>query len=348
MLEPIQALNRQPRTSNHFNIRAEQILHWGYKYQQRVAYIEAWAFFAVQFQLLVILIFTWCCGLWGSQLLAITIILISWRAPFARMLRAGLIWRKGVLSLARMAALLQRPRIREGSEKDSIKSDVTTLKLEQVCLSICDKQIFEKVNFSLSSGQTLCLYAPNSAGKTALTKVLLGLYPPTGGSIMLNGTPIERWLIREWRRKVIAMSEAVPLFGRNTIDALSPSRTEKSKQFVMEVLKEWEEYFPEIRGINNKRADFNTLSLGQRRLLQALRLVVARKPLWILDEPFAGLDTNTTRQLASLLQQHADGKAVLILTSDLSTLKNTDWEGATVVKIDSVRNRTEVVWDILR
>ncbi len=331
-LKSIQALNRQPRTQRGFDIRAQRVQDQGHRYQNHVAWVEAWPFFAVHIQLFAALAFAWRNGLEGTTLLAIALILTSWRTPLTRLFKAGLIWKKGRLSLKKMAALLQRPL--ERFEGDTLKSKkANQLHLQEVSLHLGSKTLFERLTFRLSVGQVLCLYAPAGGGKTAFVKMLLGVYSPTKGSIWLDDIPADRLALRERRRQIAVISEDFPLSGKNLIDALSTDSSQEAKARTEQLLDLWREHFPEIRDADTGSPEFSALSTGQRRLLQAVRLVAARKPIWLLDEPFAGLDLSTARRLAALLRQEAANKAVLILTATPHLLKEVEWQMVPVLPL---------------
>jgi ABC-type bacteriocin/lantibiotic exporter with double-glycine peptidase domain len=323
-LKSIQALNRQPRTQRGFDVRAQRVQEQGHQYQSRVAWVEAWPFFAVHIQLLAVLAFAWRNGLEGTTLLAIALILTGWRTPLTRLLKAGLIWKKGRLSLKKMASLLQKPLEKAGGEPLKNKK-VSRLQLEEVRLCTGQRTLFEGLNLSLSVGQALCLYAPAGGGKTAFVKMLLGVYPPTEGSIWLDDISADRLSLRERRRQMAVISDAFPLSGKNLTDALSADSNQEARARTEQLLNQWKEHFPEIRDADTGSPELSALSTGQRRLLQAVRLVAARKPVWLLDEPFTGLDLSTARRLAALLRQEAADKAVLILTATPCLLEEIGW-----------------------
>ncbi len=323
-LKSIQVLNRQSRTQRGFNVRAQRVQEQGHQYQSRVAWVEAWPFFAVHIQLLAALAFAWRNGLEGTTLLAIALILTSWRTPLTRLFKAGLIWKKGRLSLRKMVGLLQKPL--EKAEGESLKNKkVSRLHLEEVSLSTGQKALFEGLNLMLSVGQTLCLYAPAGGGKTAFVKMLLGVYSPAEGRIRLDDIPADHLSLRERRRQMAVISDAFPLSGKNLIDALSADSSQEARMRTEQLFNQWKEHFPEIRDADTGSPELSALSTGQRRILQAVRLVAARKPVWLLDEPFAGLDLSTARRLAALLRQDAASKAVLILTTTPGLLEEVGW-----------------------
>lgn len=329
-LRSIQALNRQPRTQRGFDVRAQRVQEKGHQYQSHVAWVESWPFFAVHMQLLAALAFVWRNGLEGTTLLAIALILTSWRTSLTRLFKASLIWKKGRLSLRKMAGLLQKPLEKPGGKSLKNNKKASRLQLENVCLSTAQKTLFEGLSLTLSVGQTLCLYAPAGGGKTAFVKMLLGVYSPTEGRIWLDEIPADHLSLRERRRQMAVISDAFPLWGKNLIDALSADSSQEARARTEQLLDQWKTHFPEIRDADTGSPELSTLSTGQRRLLQAVRLVAARKPVWLLDEPFAGLDLSTARQLAALLRQEAANKAVLVLSATPGLLEEVGWSNVPV------------------
>ncbi len=324
-VEVIQALNRQPRTERRFQLRANRVRETGYRYQYSAAWMEAWPFFAVQGQLFAALLFAWQAGTPGTHTLAVALILMTWRTPLSRLLKASLTWEKGKLSLRKMAELLRRPRLE--TPKVIPKNTVATaLTLREVSLTLQGRQVLTNVTLHLARGKRICLFAPTGGGKTALTKLLLKVYSPTSGALFLNDLPAEQVPLNHWRQQIAVVSEAFPLVGRDLIDALSPGSGEAARQRTAQWLREWQSHFPELQHLSADFSAFGLLSTGQQRLLQAVRLVAAQKPFWILDEPWAGSDSETARRLAALLQLYGADKGILILTSNPHFSAQIMWE----------------------
>jgi ABC-type multidrug transport system fused ATPase/permease subunit len=333
-LPSIQALNRNTRAAQYFGSKSEKIRALGRQYHRLAAASEALPLFFVQTLLLIVLAFGWKLGLPGDSLFAIVLILMSWRSPLARLLRAGLIWKKGLLSLEKIDALLRSPMALEGSIVLK-KKRARTLRLHAVTLRFGEKTAFENLSFQLSAGETLCLNLGAGGGKTALTKLLAGLYRPDLGRVEWDGQSAENFTAHSLRRQIAFVSEAFPLSGKSLFDALSNNSRTEALANAEAAFRHWQTLFTALQHLDFQQKiseQTPALSAGQQRLLQCLRAILADKPFLVLDEPFAGLDFATAKTLAEILKKYGAEKGVLLLTAQPELLLAIGWGSSAFAK----------------
>lgn len=181
---------------------------------------------------------------------------------------------------------------------------------EQVAVARGSRLVVENASFNVRAGDVLQLTGPNGAGKTTLIRAVAGFLGLAGGSLRLDGgkpdTPI---------------AEHCHYVGHlNGV---------KAKQTVAENLAFWAEYLGGGR-VDTTRVDTaldafgltplatiaaGYLSAGQKRRVGLARLLVADRPIWLLDEPTVSLDAASTGILAKLIERHvASGGLVLAAT----------------------------------
>jgi heme exporter protein A len=159
------------------------------------------------------------------------------------------------------------------------------------------RTVLEGLNFALGPGEVLILRGPNGSGKTTLLRTLAGLQNPQSGTVNCAEDSIA--------------------YGGHA-DGL------KSTLTVAENLRFWAGVYGE-REITPALEAFNltslvdrqagTLSAGQKRRLGLARLLVTRRPVWILDEPTVSLDTGAVELFASAVRKHIlEGGAAIIAT----------------------------------
>ncbi|MGO4480723.1 heme ABC exporter ATP-binding protein CcmA [Rhizobium sp. 2TAF27] len=180
--------------------------------------------------------------------------------------------------------------------------------------------IFVNISFHLAAGEALVLTGINGSGKSTLLRVVAGLLRPEKGTVIFRdeGSP-------EGRHP----GEVSHYLGhRNAM---------KNELTVVENLDFWQSFLanPDAAGLPVEDAaeavglsgithlPFGYLSAGQQRRIAFAKLLVAHRPVWILDEPTAALDASADRLLAQLIAAHqAKGGIVLAATHQPLGLEN--------------------------
>jgi heme exporter protein A len=186
------------------------------------------------------------------------------------------------------------------------------LSVRELAVERGHRLIFSGLRFGAAGGELLAVTGPNGSGKTTLLRLIAGLITPKQGTIEL-----------ESGEQDLSIGQQAHLIGHQ--HGVKPSLT------VAENLRFWTEFLggeTVQRGLEGfgleTLASFpaGVLSAGQRRRLSLSRLLVARRPLWLLDEPTAGLDRASLGQLAEHMQAHlASGGIIIAATHGALGLK---------------------------
>jgi len=177
--------------------------------------------------------------------------------------------------------------------------------------------VFAGVSFALAAGEALLLRGPNGAGKSSLLRLLAGLLEPAAGALSWAGLPVPD--------DPAAHRGRLHLIGhRNAIKSALTVR--ENLCFAIAVLG------TAAGGVDRALEGFDLaaladvparyLSAGQQRRLALARLLAAARPLWLLDEPDAGLDAANRERLADAVARHrAEGGIAVIATHGAIALR---------------------------
>lgn len=184
----------------------------------------------------------------------------------------------------------------------SNRTTVPRLQIDQLCVTRGDRVLVSGLGFALEAGELLHLRGANGAGKTSLLEILAGLRHPASGTIVAEPAEL-----------------GVHWVGHR--NALSPQLN------AIENLQFWcgingadaGQVLPALRRMNVTasacRRPVRTLSAGQKRRSSLARLLLAVRPLWLLDEPLDGLDRDGIALFADLLAAHLHGGGLVVMTS---------------------------------
>ena len=169
------------------------------------------------------------------------------------------------------------------------------------------KQVIGGCSFSLSAGEALAVTGPNGAGKSSLLRGIAGLLPLNAGRVVLEA--VSEASVAELAHYVGHANALKPsLTARENLDfwaaLLAAPAGEKGRPAIEALAAFGLAYIADL--------PCAYLSAGQKRRTALARLLVAPRPLWLLDEPAAGLDTASQALLEATIRAHlARGGLVL-------------------------------------
>ncbi len=170
----------------------------------------------------------------------------------------------------------------------------------------------------IKPGQRVTILGANGSGKSTLLKLMAGLYGPTKGRVLLDGTDMAQIDQRDLRRNIGYLSQDVRLFAGSLRDNLNLTQLERDDDRLMEAL-DFAGLGPFLRnhpqGLDLQIRDGGEgLSIGQRQSIGWARLWLQNPSIVLLDEPTAALDQTLERTLVSRLSTWLDGRTALIAT----------------------------------
>jgi len=177
-----------------------------------------------------------------------------------------------------------------------------------------NKIILNNVNLSLSSKKIIHLTGKNGAGKTTFLKILINILQPETGEVFWNGKNIKKNFFNFYKDTTFIM------------DQQTANKSLKVKENILFWTKLFnsKRNFKEIDSIlellllsEYKNTYVNNLSYGEIKKLELSRLIIEQKKLWLLDEPFIGLDSRSIELISQTIKNHAELGGMVIFTSHI-------------------------------
>lgn len=186
--------------------------------------------------------------------------------------------------------------------------------------------VIKKVNLSIKSGEFVVITGPSGCGKSTLLHILLGLEPPTSGTVSLLGKNLYGILDEDGRTqlrkehvgmiyqqpnwiKALTVLENVMFALRINGEGDEKARTKSQEMLKMVGMLDWQDYIP------------TELSSGQQQKVALARAVITNPQVIIADEPTGNLDFKSGEELMQLLKKlNSAGKTIIMVTHDLEYL----------------------------
>lgn len=219
------------------------------------------------------------------------------------------------------------PEIGNAEHLQSKHGRIRTIEFKHVSLTLDGRPILKDINIRIEPGKTLAIMGPTGAGKTILISLLLRLYDPTEGVILINGVDIRNIELQRLRREIAIATQEVFLFS-DTIDsniaysnpdmskaqARAAAQTAKADGFIEKLLDGYDTVIGE-RGIG--------LSGGQRQRIALARAVAKDSSVIILDDTTSAVDMETE---VSILQElrAITNKTKVIVAQRVTSVQDAD------------------------
>lgn len=183
------------------------------------------------------------------------------------------------------------------------------------------------VTLSLRPGETVALVGPSGAGKSTIVNLLPRFLEPTGGTVLLDGTPLPEWDMAALRRQFALVSQDVVLFNDSVAANVALSDTIDTAR-VTEALRsanllDFVQTLPQ--GLDTPVGhNGSQLSGGQRQRLAIARAIHKNAPILVLDEATSALDSESERLVQEALERLMAGRTSIVIAHRLSTIERAD------------------------
>ena len=189
------------------------------------------------------------------------------------------------------------------------------------------EEIFSGVSFSLDAGQCLIVTGENGAGKSTLLRIVAGLLPPAAGRILFDAgagsSPVATGEGDHAKHggggadhlDFATLTDAAHYLGEKNAMKAAMTVAENlafRQKFLGHPFHTVEEALDAIDLPTVASLPFGYLSTGQRRRVAIAGLLISYRPVWLLDEPTAGLDLGSERRFADLMRGHLEDGGIII------------------------------------
>ncbi len=188
--------------------------------------------------------------------------------------------------------------------------------------------VLNNLTFKIDPNQRVALVGPTGCGKTTLAKLLLRLYEPQEGTILLDGKPIQSYPLEMVRQQVSLVEQDIYLFSQTIEENIKFGFPEASKEKIIEVSK--------LANAHNFITNFDkgydtvvgergvTLSGGEKQRVAIARAFLTDPDVLILDDSMSAIDSQTEEEIAKAIKNILKDRTTLIITHRLHTIRTSD------------------------
>ena len=227
---------------------------------------------------------------------------------------------------ARIFALLE-----EAPESADSKETLTDAKgevnIDHVSFRyVPDKKLIENFNLHAEPGKRIAIVGPTGCGKTTFINLLMRFYDVTGGTISIDGHPINE-ISRHSLRGSFGMVLQDTWIKNGTVrDNINIGKPDATDGEIIEAAKRshsWEFIRRLPNGLDSQLKE-DSLSQGEKQLLCITRVMLCLPPMLILDEATSSIDTRTELMVQEAFDRLMEGRTSFIVAHRLSTIRNAD------------------------
>ncbi|ESY83505.1 ABC transporter ATP-binding protein [Mesorhizobium sp. LNHC221B00] len=277
----------------------------------------------------------------GNIMAFIAALLLAYE-PAKRLARVRISLESGIVGVRMMFQLADEPlTLAEKPDARPLLAGPGEIRFDAVSFAYQNgPPVLDRFDLTLAPGKMTALVGPSGSGKSTILNLIMRMYDPQGGKVLLDGQDISHATLASLREKIAYVSQDTFLFagtimhnirlGRQDAtdeEVIAAARAANAHDFIMAQAKGYETDVGENGGL---------LSGGQRQRISIARAMLRNAEILLLDEATSALDAESEALFRDALQQLTEGRTTIVIAHRLSTVHQADTivvlEGGKVVE----------------
>jgi len=252
---------------------------------------------------------------------------LSLMQPLKRISMANAPLQQGIAALRRLKDLLEEKKFEK--RKKEFKGFRSSIEFKEVSFSYSDERpALHNVSFEIRKGERVALVGPSGSGKTTIADLIIGLYTPRKGRILIDGADLSSYDLSSFRKKVAVVPQDPVLFSGTLLENIRYANPDASLDEVLQAAKKASvlgliEKLPS--GIETMVGERGiSLSGGERQKVALARAFLRNPQILVLDEPTSSMDSKSEEEIREALKLLPKETTVIIIAHRLSTVREAD------------------------
>jgi ABC-type bacteriocin/lantibiotic exporter with double-glycine peptidase domain len=214
-------------------------------------------------------------------------------------------------------------------EKEIKKPDITItngkIEIKNLKFSYNDNNyIFNNYNLTVNSNEKVAIVGKSGNGKSTLIKLIMGYYKIDDNMIFIDGQDINKYNLKSLRMQISFLNQNTKLFNKSIYENIKYGNTLTDEDInnlfikfnLNKIFTNFKDGLDTIVGVNG-----DSLSGGQKQIIQLLRLYNKKNKIFILDEPTSALDIDTKNVITKIIKEISTTSTLIMITHDDKNLE---------------------------
>ncbi len=198
------------------------------------------------------------------------------------------------------------------------------IELKNLSFSFDNHDVLEDINLTIKRGDKIAFTGESGAGKTTLLDLIIGIYKPTKGKILIDNYELNDKNVKSWRKKIGYIPQQIYLFDGSVGENVAFGRKFDEKKIIecLEKARIWN-FFKSKDGINTQVGEGGImLSGGQKQRVAIARAIYGDPEVLVLDEATSALDYETEKEIMDEIYEIGKDKTLIIVAHRHSTINH--------------------------
>lgn len=331
----VKTSGREAYEANRFNDSNHKMLTNMMKWQKALQLVGQMVEVAASFGIAGALIYMyWKMVTYGEggakDFISLNAALMAMYPPAKMISRVPILLQKCLAATSKIFEYMERPvKVKDREDAIEITSSKGRIEFRDVSFQYeKDRLAVKNVSFVIEPGERVALVGPSGSGKSTLFSLLLRLYDPREGAVILDGNNLRDISQNSLREQIGVVSQDVFLFHDTIIENIRYGRLDATDEEIINAAKLAHAHdfiLAQTHGYKTIIGDKGcNLSGGQQQRLAIARAFLRNAPILMLDEATSALDGESERLIQADLEELAKGRTVIAIAHRLSTIRNSD------------------------
>ncbi len=207
-----------------------------------------------------------------------------------------------------------------------LKNTDGIIEFKNVSFSYNNEKFLDNLNFTINKNEITSIIGKNGIGKTTIINLILCIYKPIKGEILLDNTNINNIDKKAYLKEISVLNQDTYLFNLSIRDNFNIVNKNKEKQVEICRLIGIDEFINGLANGYDTIIDENSknISKGQQRLISLARTLLKESKILILDEVESNIDLNTINRIINILKNYKKNHTIILITHKKEIIESSD------------------------